>query len=836
MTFSEAGSVKAVLGPTNTGKTYLAIDRMLGHETGMIGFPLRLLARENYDRVVRLRGVGAAALITGEERIIPDNPRYFLCTVEAMPQDRQVAFLAIDEIQLCADAERGHVFTERLLSARGTQETMFLGAETMAPILRRLVPEAEFQHRERFSRLTYAGPKKLTRLPPRSAVVAFSAANVYALAEMLRRQRGGAAVVLGALSPRTRNAQVGLYEAGEVDYLVATDAIGMGLNMGIDHVAFSSLRKFDGTHYRHLAPAEIAQVAGRAGRYMTDGTFGSTGELEAFDPELVTALEDHKFDSIRALFWRATDLDFASPASLKRSLEAHPPMPELRRARAADDYGALVAAIASPDVVDMAAHPEAVRLLWDVCRIPDFLGDLSGSHPRLITRIYKFLMSSEARIPSDWISRAIDRLDRTDGDIDTLLARIAGVRTWTYVSHRREWLEDAVGWQQRSGELENKLSDALHDRLTQRFVDRKTAVLMQRLRERKTLLAGVGSDGRVTVEGEEMGQLEGFRFAPIDSEVANSTHLMAAVNRVLREAIAGRVADIAAAGDDACSIDLDTATIQWRDAPLARLVAGAAVLRPHVDVFARDLIDGPAREQVRQRLSRWFDAYLRDQIGPLLDLRDADFTGAVRGLAFRLTEGLGCSVRDPAVDRKRNFSDGERKILARAGVRIGVEMTYMPAMLKGKLIALKGLLWSVHAGRDAPAAIPDGGATSLPCADGVPADWYLALGFCPAGPLAVRADLLERLLADVRRSSRDGAFDVAPAMMNAIGAGPDDFARVVRGFGYAVTVSDDALRVARRRARKRPAPKKSQGRRAARAVDPDSPFAILAQLKPGPGP
>ena len=832
MMFSDTGSVKAVLGPTNTGKTYLAIDRMLGHETGMIGFPLRLLARENYDRVVRLRGAGAAALITGEERIIPDNPRYFLCTVEAMPQDRKVAFLAIDEIQLCADAERRHVFTERLLAARGTEETMFLGAETMAPILRKLVPEAEISRRERLSRLSYVGPKKLTRLPPRSAVVAFSAANVYALAELLRRQRGGTAVVLGALSPRTRNAQVAMYEAGDVDYLVATDAIGMGLNMGIDHVAFSSLRKFDGTYFRHLIPAEIAQVAGRAGRYMADGTFGPTADLEPFDPDLVAVLEDHKFDSIRALFWRATDLDFSSPSGLKRSLEARPPAPELRRARAADDYGALLGAIATPGVVDMAAHPAAVRLLWDVCRIPDFLGDLSGSHPRLVTRIYQFLMSSEARIPSEWISRAVDRLDRTDGDIDTLIARIAGVRTWTYVSHRRDWLEDADGWQQRSRDLENKLSDALHDRLTQRFVDRKTAVLVRRLREHKTLLAGVGADGRVTVEGNDVGRLEGFQFVPLDSEVTASSHLMAAANRVLRETVAGRVAEISAAGDAAFTIDLDNGYIGWRDAPLAKLTAGAELCRPLVDVFASDLIDGPTREQIRQRLTRWLDTYLRGQIGPLLDLRDAAFAGAVRGLAFRLTENLGCSVRDPAVDRKKNFTEDERKMLARAGVRIGVEMTYMPVLLKGRLMPLKALLWSVHAGASLPTAIPDGGATSLPCQEGVPVGWYLALGFCPAGPLAVRADLLERLLANVRRLSRDGAFVVTPAIINAIGAAPDNFAQVLRHFGYAVTSTDETLSVARRRPRKRAKPK-PRDRRDDRPVDPDSPFAKLRHLKIG---
>ncbi len=835
MNFPEAGSVKAVLGPTNTGKTYLAIDRMLGHETGMIGFPLRLLARENYDRVVRLRGAGSAALITGEERIIPDNPRYFLCTVEAMPQDRPVAFLAIDEIQLCADAERGHVFTERLLTARGTEETMFLGAETMAPILRKLVPEAEFLRRERFSRLSYAGPKKLTRLPPRSAVIAFSASNVYAMAELLRRQRGGAAVVLGALSPRTRNAQVGMYEAGEVDYVVATDAIGMGLNMAIDHVAFSSLRKFDGDHYRHLTPAEVAQIAGRAGRYMTDGTFGPTADLEAFDAELVATLEEHKFDSIRALFWRATDFDFSSPANLKRSLEAPPPNPQLRRARAADDYAALVSAIDSPGIADMASHPEAVRLLWDVCRIPDFLGDLSGSHPRLVTRIYKFLMSAEARIPGDWIGRAVDRLDRTDGDIDTLIARIAGVRTWTYVSHRGDWLDDADGWQQRSRDLEDKLSDALHDRLTQRFVDRKTAVLVRRLRERKTLLAGVGSDGQVTVEGSEVGRLEGFRFVPLDSEVAASSHLMAAANRVLREAISSRVADIAAADDQAFALDPATGTITWRDAPLAKLVAGAAAVRPHVDVLASDLIAGPAREQVRQRLTHWLDGYLQTQIGPLLGLRDAALAGSGRGMAFRLVEGLGCSVRDPAVDRKTNFSDDERKVLARAGVRIGVETTYMPAMLKGRLMPLKVLLWLTYTGGDAPTEIPDGGATSLPLREDVPSEWYLALGFCPAGPLAIRADLLERLLAQVRRSTREGPLEVDAAMMNAIGAGPEDFAQVLRRFGYAVTSTDGTLQVARRRARKRGAPKKRE-RRSAQAVDPDSPFAKLSQLKTGARP
>ncbi|MEK9662314.1 MAG: helicase-related protein, partial [Alphaproteobacteria bacterium] len=469
----DSPSIKAVLGPTNTGKTYLAIERMLGHESGMMGFPLRLLARENYDRVVRLRGASSVALITGEERIVPPRPRYFLCTAEAMPLDRRVAFLGIDEVQLCGDPERGHIFTHRLLHARGTEETMFLGAETIAPLIRQLVPEAEFERRERFSKLSYAGYKKLTRLPPRSAVIAFSAAQVYALAELLRRQRGGTAVVLGALSPRTRNAQVAMYEAGEVDYLVATDAIGMGLNMAIDHVAFSSLAKFDGHGVRRLHANEIGQIAGRAGRHMADGTFGPTAELDPFEPELVRALEEHQFENLRRLNWRSADLDFVSLDALKRSLEAPPPSHLLKRARAADDYNALVAMIADPAICDMATTPDQVRLMWDICQVPDFGRDLHDGHRRLVARLYRFLAGG-GTIPEEFVARAVGRLDRIDGDIDTLVGRIANVRTWTYVSHRGEWLDDADGWQERARALEDKLSDALHERLTQRFVDRKT--------------------------------------------------------------------------------------------------------------------------------------------------------------------------------------------------------------------------------------------------------------------------------------------------------------------------------------------------------------------------
>jgi ATP-dependent RNA helicase SUPV3L1/SUV3 len=855
MSASVQRPVRAILGPTNTGKTHLAIDRMLGHASGMIGFPLRLLARENYDRVVRLKGAGAVALITGEERIVPSNPSYFLCTVEAMPRDRAVDFLAIDEVQLCADPERGHVFTDRLLRARGREETMLLGAETIAPIIRRLIPDVRIERRERFSKLGYGGFRKLTRLPPRSAVVAFSAANVYALAELLRRQRGGTAVVLGALSPRTRNAQVAMYEAGEVDYLVATDAIGMGLNMGITHVGFSAMTKFDGHGFRRLMPSEVGQIAGRAGRYKEDGTFGPTAELEPFEPELVAAVEAHEFDPVSSIFWRNHNLDFGSADALKRSLEMPPPENVLRRAPPADDYNALLAMRELDDIKAMASNPEAVRLLWDVCQIPDFSGDLSGNHPRLVSRIYRFLMAEAGRIPADWIERSVGQFDRVDGDIDTLMARIAGVRTWSYISHRRAWLDDPDGVQSRARALEDKLSDALHESLTQRFVDRKASVITRGLREKDKLLAGLADDGTITVEGEEVGRLDGFRFVPADDEVAASPRLMAAANRAVREAIGARIAALAGSDDEAFTLDRAGAQIVWQDAPVARIVAGSDILHPLVEVLPSDLLDVPSREDMRVRLQGWLDATLGAELAPLFALAQAPLAGPARGLAFRLCEGLGCAARVKGDDPANHLSEDDRKALARAGVRIGVTSAYLTALLKGRVLELKAMLYRVSAPNGASLTdLPDGGATAMPRSELIDDGWYLALGFCPAGPVAVRADELERLMAAVRRGTKDGEFTVSPDLLSRIDATADVFARMIRSFGYAVRDDEDAIRVTRRAAKRRPrGGKKPDGqpnaaktakpggarggktgakpRKPKQEYDPDSPFAALAVLK-----
>ena len=505
------GRIVAVLGPTNTGKTHYAIERMLAYRTGIIGLPLRLLAREVYDRIVSLRGPSVVALVTGEERIVPARAQYWVCTTEAMPDGMGVDFLAIDEIQLCSDPERGHVFTDRLLHARGLHETLFLGSDTMRQVIASQVPKSQFLRRERFSDLTYTGSKKISRMPARAAIVGFSVDNVYALAELIRRQKGGAAVVMGALSPRTRNAQVAMYQNGDVDYLVATDAIGMGLNLDITHVAFSGVRKFDGRRMRDLQPNELAQIAGRAGRYMTPGTFGVTGEASPLADNVVEAITEHRFTPVKKLQWRNTRLEFGTIDRLIASLEAASDDPDLVRAREADDLAALKALAQEAEIRARASDGRSVRLLWDVCRIPDFRGISHQEHFRLIGRIYSDL-HERGTVPEDWLAGQINHIDRTDGDIDALSKRLAFIRTWTYVAQRKNWCADESHWREVTRAVEDRLSDALHNALAQRFVDRRTSVLLRRLKQKEGLVAEVNDKGEVTVEGQFVGDLKRSGF------------------------------------------------------------------------------------------------------------------------------------------------------------------------------------------------------------------------------------------------------------------------------------------------------------------------------------
>ena len=802
---ARGAGVTAVLGPTNTGKTHLAIERMLAHSSGMIGLPLRLLAREVYNKVVDRVGEDAVALVTGEEKIKPANPRFWVSTVEAMPRDLDVAFLAVDEVQLGADFERGHVFTDRMLNMRAREETLVLGAATVRPMVERLLPGAHIVSRPRLSMLTFAGEKKLTRLPPRSAIVAFSAEEVYAIAELIRRQRGGAAVVLGALSPRTRNAQVALYQSGDVDYLVATDAIGMGLNLDVDHVAFAADRKFDGYQFRKLNPAELAQIAGRAGRATRDGTFGTTGRCDPFEPELVQALESHTFEPVRMLQWRNSDLDFASIGALQASLAASPTEPGLTRAPVAEDILVLEHASRDEGVRALAAKREAVARLWDACQVPDYRKIAPATHAELAVTLYGFLMR-EGNIPVDWFSQQVAQADRTDGGIDTLSNRIAHVRTWTYVANRPDWLADPEHWQNVTRAVEDKLSDALHERLAERFVDRRTSVLMRRLRENTMLETEIGKTGEVTVEGHVIGRLDGFMFAP-DASAAGSEAkaLNAAAQKALAGEIEQRATKLSQAPNDQIVLASD-GVLRWTGDLVGKLIAGDDVLRPRLRIVADEQLTGPARELVQTRLDLWLKNHIEKLLASLFSLTAADdVTGMARGIAFQLVESLGVLERQKVAEEVKGLDQPARATLRKYGVRFGAYHIYLPILLKPAPRALATQLWALkHESPDAKGVaellhLASSGRTSIPVDKETPKQLYRTAGYRVAGERAVRVDILERL-ADLIRPALswretspgpkpDGVFDgrgftVTGAMTSLTGASGEDFASILRSLGY----------------------------------------------------
>ena len=666
----DASRLIAVLGPTNTGKTHLAVERMLGHASGMIGLPLRLLAREIYDRVVKARGAREVALITGEEKIVPLRPRYFVCTVEAMPLDRKVEFLAVDEIQLCADPERGHVFTHRLLNARGTAETMLMGAATVASLIRQLCPDAEIQFRERLSQLTYAGPKKLTRLPRRSAVVAFSADAVYAIAELIRRQRGGAAVVMGSLSPRTRNAQVSLFQSGEVDFLVATDAIGMGLNMDVDHVAFAGLRKFDGRRVRGLHAHEIAQIAGRAGRFRKDGAFGVTGDAPDLDPDIVDAVEGHVFPPVLAAEWRNARLDFQSLPGLLRSLAAPPPAPALRLSEESQDETTLRQLSTDELIIRRSRDRANLMRLWEVCQTPDFRKTTQDEHARLIGAMFEHLTQGDRRLPEDWMHGQFAGLDRIDGDIDALSTRLARVRTLAYVANRADWLADPPSWQGRARGLEDRLSDTLHqslDAAVRRPAHQRASPQLERARRADPRRHR--PDGAVTVEGHLVGRLAGFHFEPERGATAlENRALRSAVERVVAPEVARRLGALASEGDEAFALQ-PAGVVAWRGEPAGE-IAGGAPFAPRVRLIG-DFGAEPQRERAARRLEAFAAAEASRRLGALRRLKEAiedgRLKGLARGLAYQLVEQAGALDRRLAESRIRALSRHERRMLKGLG-------------------------------------------------------------------------------------------------------------------------------------------------------------------------
>lgn len=848
---NDSAEINAVLGPTNTGKTHYAMSRMLGHSSGIMGFPLRLLARENYDRAVAQKGPDQVALITGEEKIVPKDARWYLCTVESMPLEKDVAFVGIDEIQMCADPDRGHVFTDRLLNARGRSETMFLGAETIRPLIKELVPDADIVTRSRFSVLTHTGPKKVSRLPNRSAIVTFTANDVYALAELIRRQRGGAAVVLGALSPRTRNAQVGMYQAGEVDYLVATDAIGMGLNMDIDHVAFATLKKFDGRVIRPLGAAELAQAAGRAGRHMNDGTFGTTAEAGTLDDDIAERIEEHRFDPLQHIFWRNNDLDLRSIDALRSSLKQRPPLSGLKKARIADDEVILDRLRQDEDVLSTATTVDQVQLLWDVCQIPDFRGVMSDAHANLALSIYQHLTSKDQCLPVDWMSNHVTRLDRVDGDIDTLIARIAGVRTWTYVSFRTDWVSDSLHWQERTRAIEDRLSDALHERLTQRFVDRKTSVLVSKLKDSADLAVAVRANGEVLIEGEHIGQLNGLRFTFEDVIEGDAGRAVAnAAIRALRSEVVRVTRHINDAPDSAFTFEApknqQMPHILWEDAPIARFSKGASVLSPDVTVITDDILEPHDRDVVHARLMTWLKKQIDTVFYGLRRLDDPSLKGAARGLSFQLREGLGSLWRGDAAAQIDALSRDDRKHLRKLGVRLGRDMAFLPAVLKPEGIRWRALLWALADNRTSVPPLPDAGRVSIPVTRTTDRAFLGACGYRILGPLAIRIDMAERLTSKAWLLAKNGPFEPTAELTSMIGASNAELPDVLKALGFKriqrkakITNADgieETIKVDKyipiRAGKKKESAKAKSGKTTtpAQIFDPDSPFAKLQGL------
>lgn len=802
-----ARTVTAVLGPTNTGKTHLAIERMIGRGSGLIGLPLRLLAREVYGRIVARVGAHRVALVTGEEKIVPAEAAFWVATVEAMPLDLSVDFVAIDEVQLAADLERGHVFTDRILNMRGREETLLLGSATARPLLERLLPGLNVVTRPRMSVLSYAGQKKITRLPPRSAVVAFSSSEVYAIAELIRRQHGGAAVVLGSLSPRTRNAQVELFQAGDVQHLIATDAIGMGLNLDVDHIAFAGIRKFDGYQYRMLTPAEMGQIGGRAGRHTRDGSFGVTGRVDPFDDELVEALESHRFDPLRVFQWRNRALDFASVEALRRTLDEVPREQGLTRALPSADETALDHALRDESIRRVASSPARVELLWDVCQVPDYRKIAPANHADLVAGIYGHL-TRDGVIPDDWFARQVAFADKVDGDIDTIANRIAHIRTWTFVANRADWLADPAHWQGVTRGVEDRLSDALHDRLTQRFVDRRTSVLMRRLRENAMLEAEITTAGDVLVEGQHVGKLQGFRFSPDPAaDGPDGKALRAAAQKALASELSARCDRLSRAGNEAFALASDGA-LRWQGEVVARLIPGDTALAPGLLFLADDGLDTADREKAEARLQLWLKAHVDTLVKPLRDLEAGEgLEGLARGIAFRLVESLGILERHEVAEDVRQLDQAMRAGLRKLGVRFGAYHIFVPALLKPAPSRLIAQLWALkHGTPDMPGLdelpqLSASGRTSIAVDPAISPALYRVVGFRVCGPRAVRIDILERL-ADLIRPllawkpldpavtppdgaiAEGGGFTVTVAMTSLLGCAGKDFAAILKSLGY----------------------------------------------------
>ncbi len=779
---SSLNKIVAVLGPTNTGKTHTAIEKMLEFNTGIFGLPLRLLAREVYDKCVIKVGTEKVALITGEEKIIPNSAQYFICTVEAMPKDKEVDFIAIDEIQMCGDKERGHIFTDRLLNFRGEVLTMFLGSQIMKNIISEIIPETVFLQQQRFSKLSYNGHKKISRLERKSALIAFSVEEVYAIAELVRRQKGGAAVIMGSLSPKTRNSQVEVYQSGDVDYLVATDAIGMGLNMNIDQISFSSLKKFDGKKTRRLRTTEISQIAGRAGRYKADGLFGVTGGCDNLQPDEIERIEKHKLDDIKFLFWRNSDLDFNNSEDLIRSLEKRPESKKFSKISDSLDENVLKYLIRDKKI---KFPKDKLGLLWECCQIPDFQKK-AFNHINVISKVFNFLTSKQNKVPNEYMKNQLKDLEKNRGNIDMLSNKISNVRTWSYVANKKNWVENADYWIQMSKNIEDDLSEQLHTELTKSFIDKRISVLSRGLKQDIKLNTDINVNNDVIIDGQLIGKLQGlklkleFTSGTLDTDLKS---LKKAARQGISDELIKRVKEIIETKEIEFKNDYK---IYWKNSPIAKIKKGKNYLFPEIDIVADEALNLSSKNELSIFLNSWIKNYILDQLKDLINLTNLKNKNKyLRALTFQLYENNGVLKRKSIDEIVKSISKDERKQFRNLGIKLGRYHIFLPKMLKPKAVELRILLWNFYNGISKYNEIPKSGLNFLVDDQGKFNKKFLLLcGFEQFRNFYVRVDILEKLFLKIIENTKNGKFKITADMMNLLGCSKENFYKLMKYMNY----------------------------------------------------
>ena len=818
--------ITAVLGPTNTGKTHLAIETMLSFESGMIGFPLRLLAREVYDKVINIIGQNEVALITGEEKIIPSNAKYFLCTVESMPIDKSLDFVGVDEIQMCGDHERGHIFTDRLLNMRGSKLTMFMGSSTIKNLISRLDDDVEFIDRNRLSKLTYTGHKKISRIDRKTVIIAFSAEEVYAIAELIRRQKGGAAIVMGSLSPKTRNAQVELYQSGDVDFLVATDAIGMGINMDLDYVYFSNLNKYDGRKLRKLNLSEIGQIAGRAGRYLNDGSFGITGDCKEINSEEVELLENHKFEEIRTIFWRNSNLNFNNPYSLIKSLEEKPQKGWLRKIHECEDEKALKYFLRDKNLENINFDSKTLNLLWECCQIPDFVKKTYGNHYEVIENVFKFLSSNNRKISNEYMRLQLIKLDKLDGNVDSLSNRIANVRTWSYVSNKNNWVENQNYWIEKTKLLEDKLSDRLHEELTKTFIDKRASILARGLKQDMEFKTEILENNDVKIDNQFIGKINGLKLELDLKKGALETDIKSlkkAARQTIGPELERRIQNIV----DTAQVELkNDFKIYWKEFAIAKLSPGNDYLSPNFELIIDDIVEQNQKQKLISFIKKWLKNKINNVLQSLIDLKNLkDKHSLIKALAYQLYENNGVLKRENVFDYLKDLSQNERKILRDLGVKFGRYHIFLFKLIKPEPVMLRTLLWKNYHQRYFKLNPPTFGLNFIEDKNNKNKNFMLLCGFEKFDSFFVRIDILERLFMKIINSSNQENKEIKliPEMLNLLGCNKDNFIKLIKNMNYKIIEKNDDIFFKYK-------PQKRSKKDSVKKMDKENPFGVLKNL------